>query len=48
MTDNIEYLILDHLKAIRGDLDTIKSDMLFIRESLIRLSRVEVSINLSE
>ena len=35
MTDNVDCLILEHLKAIRGDLDALKSDMRDVRTRLL-------------
>ena len=40
--ENIENLMLEHLKAIRADISVIKSD---IKEHTHRLGRIEVSIS---
>ena len=37
MTDNVEYLILEHLKAIRLDLDTLKGDMRDVKARLLAM-----------
>ena len=39
--ENVENLMLEHLKAIRDDISVIKSD---IKEHTHRLGRLEVSI----
>lgn len=41
MTDNVENLLLEHLKAIRADLGSLKADL---KENTQRLGRVEVSL----
>ena len=43
MTDNIEYLILEHLKAIRGDLDTLKSDMRDVKARLLTMETYQAA-----
>jgi hypothetical protein len=37
MSDNIEYLILEHLKAIRGDMETLKADMRDVKSRLLAM-----------
>ena len=41
MTDNIENLILEHLRAIRADIGGIKDD---VREIKQRLTSLEVAV----
>lgn len=41
MSNNIENLLLEHLKAIRADIGTIKADL---KENTTRLGRIEVSV----
>jgi chromosome segregation ATPase len=41
MTDEVQNLVLEHLKAIRLDIGTIKSD---IRELTNRVGRIEISM----
>ena len=41
MVDNVENLILEHLRAMRADISTIKDDM---REVKQRLTSLEVSV----
>ncbi len=41
MTENIENLILDHLRAIRADISGIKEDM---REIKQRLTSLEAAV----
>ena len=43
MTDNIESLILEHLKAIRGDLDTLKSDMRDVKARLLTMKTYQAA-----
>ena len=38
MTDNIENLILEHLRALRADVSTIKTD---VRDLKLRMSSME-------
>jgi hypothetical protein len=37
MSDNIDYLILEHLKAIRGDMETLKADMRDVKSRLLAM-----------
>lgn len=41
MSDNVENLMLEHLKAIRADISSIKADL---KENTSRLGRVELAI----
>lgn len=41
MTDSIDNLLLEHLKAIRADIGTIKADL---KENTSRLGRIEVAV----
>jgi chromosome segregation ATPase len=41
MTDSIDNLLLEHLKAIRADIGTIKADL---KENTTRLGRIEVAV----
>jgi hypothetical protein len=41
MTDNVDNLLLEHLKAIRADIGTIKMDL---KENTTRLGRIEVAV----
>lgn len=41
MTDNVENLILEHLRAIRADIDGIKGD---VREIKQRLTSLEAAV----
>ena len=38
MTDNVENLILEHLRALRADVSTIKAD---VRDLKLRMSSME-------
>lgn len=44
MSDNIEYLILEHLKAIRSDVDTVKSDLRDIKARLLTMESYQAAI----
>lgn len=46
MTDNVDYLILEHLKAIRGDLDTLKSDMRDVKTRLLSMESYQAASHL--
>ena len=46
MTDNVDYLILEHLKAIRGDLDTLKSDMRHVKTRLLSMESYQAANHL--
>ena len=46
MTDNVDYLILEHLKAIRGDLDTLKSDMRDVKTRLLSMESYQAANHL--
>ena len=46
MTDNVDYLILEHLKAIRGDLDTIKSVVRDVKTRLLSMESYQVASHL--
>ena len=37
MTDDVEYLILDHLKAIRSGMETLKGDMRDVKARLLAM-----------
>jgi hypothetical protein len=43
MTDNIEYLLLEHLKAIRADLDTVKHDLRDIKTRLLTMESYQAA-----
>jgi septal ring factor EnvC (AmiA/AmiB activator) len=42
VTDNINNLLLEHLKAIRADVASLKADL---KEAIVRMGRVEVSLS---
>ena len=46
MTHNVDYLILEHLKAIRGDLDTLKSDMRDVKTRLLSMESYQAASHL--
>lgn len=46
MTDNVDYLILEHLKAIRGDLDTLKSDVRDVKTRLLSMESYQAASHL--
>ncbi|MBW7902718.1 MAG: hypothetical protein H3C26_14650 [Rhodocyclaceae bacterium] len=41
MMSSVENLLLEHLKAIRADIGTIKADL---KENTTRLGRIEVAV----
>ncbi len=41
MSNSVENLLLEHLKAIRADIGTIKADL---KENTTRLGRIEVAV----
>ena len=43
MTENIEYLLLEHLKAIRADLHTVKTDIRDIKTRLLTMESYQAA-----
>lgn len=41
MSNNVDNLMLEHLKAIRSDISTMKADL---KENTTRLGRIEVAV----
>lgn len=45
MTDNIEHLILEHLKAIRADVSSLKADMREVKMRLLSLESYQAAMH---
>lgn len=43
MSENVEYRILEHLKAIRGDLENVKGDLRDIKTRLLTMESYQAA-----
>ena len=46
MSDNVDYRILEHLKAIRGDLETVKGDLRDIKTRLLTMESYQAATHI--
>ena len=46
MSENVDYRILEHLKAIRGDLETVKDDLRDIKTRLLTMGSYQAATHI--